>query len=150
MYLLSDRLKLWRFTFRVYLLILIFAVFFTPNRYLLPMQQYHYHFIPLDTTLDGLKGPRGQHFWSYWTEYFGNLIGNVFLFVPMGFLLSALQSNKSKWQVLLIGITVSIGIELIQLLFKIGVCDVDDVLLNGLGTLVGVWIFRGLKFKAVK
>lgn len=125
----------------LYLLLLLFIVFFTPNRYRDYMQQYHLHVIPLETTLDGLKGPRGQHFWPYWIEYFGNLLGNVILFVPMGYLLKALRPGRPGWTIVVTGLCISLGIEVVQLLFKIGVCDVDDVLLNTLGTGCGVWLF---------
>jgi len=133
--------------FVFYCLLLLYIVFFTPNRYEGYYQQSHMHLIPLEMTLDGLKGPRGQHFWAYWYEYFGNLFGNIMLFMPMGFLLKAFNRKRSTWRIVLAGALISASIELLQYVFKIGVCDIDDVILNTLGTWSGVLVFTYLKDK---
>ena len=133
--------------FGLYCVCLIFLVFFTPNRI---HGYYHRHevfFIPLESTLSGLRGPRGQHFWAYWFKYFINLFGNVALFMPMGFLLKSFSRKSSTRSIVLIGALVSANIELLQLTFRIGVCDIDDVLLNTLGTWCGVWMFGYMMFK---
>src|SRR3954447_1885112 len=117
--------------FCMYCVFLLFLVFFTPHRY---EGYYHHHiviqFIPLKTILRGLKGRGTEHLWAYWYEYFGNLFGNIALFMPMGFLLKTFNRNWSTRSIVLIGALVSITIELVQLTFRIGVCDIDDVILN--------------------
>ena len=125
----------------LYAVVLIFIVFFTPNRYRSYNRLPPVYIIPLQTTISGLHRTLGEHFWPYWMGYIGNLAGNVLLFVPMGFLLKALDSTRSTRHIVLLGTLISISIELLQFIFKIGVCDIDDVLLNTLGTLCGVGLW---------
>jgi glycopeptide antibiotics resistance protein len=135
--------------FCLYCVCLIFLVFFTPNRYHGNYPRHEIHFIPLESTLSGLKGQSNQPFWRYWIGYFNNLFGNVALFMPMGFLLKTFSRKSSTRSIVLIGALISANIELLQLTFRIGVCDVDDVLLNTLGTWCGVWLFDCLKYKVL-
>ncbi|ANI88460.1 hypothetical protein A9P82_03565 [Arachidicoccus ginsenosidimutans] len=64
--------------------------------------------------------------------------GNILLFVPVPFCLSALF-GISKWSTLLLyGFLCSVAIEVVQFIFKIGFADINDVLTNTIGTLLGV------------
>lgn len=72
-----------------------------------------------------------------------NLILNILLFVPMGFLLPFLY--RKNWQfgkVYLTGMIISVLIEAIQFAANRGIVEIDDVLNNTLGTMIGygVWI----------
>ncbi len=77
-----------------------------------------------------------------------NLIGNILAFMPLGFLspLSFRSFEKFTRVVLLIFLTTMI-IEINQYAFSVGVCDIDDVLLNILGGIFGYYIFIVLKSK---
>ncbi len=66
-----------------------------------------------------------------------NLLGNVLMFVPLGFYLKAFLKSH-KWTLLAI-IGIPIMIEVIQYLLASGVSDIDDVILNVLGELLGYW-----------
>lgn len=72
---------------------------------------------------------------------------NIFMFMPLGFLLPLLWKNyRSLSRVLLAGACYSLFIELCQL-FNNRVTDINDLIMNTLGTLAGylVWIlFRRL------
>lgn len=72
-------------------------------------------------------------------------IENIFLFIPLGFMLPFIWK---KYEVLrktvLSGITFSLIIELSQLLNS-RITDIDDLLMNTLGALIGWVIFRLLK-----
>jgi glycopeptide antibiotics resistance protein len=136
------RLLFIKLLFAAYAAILVFIVFFTPNRYRSYNRVPPVYIIPLQTTINGLHRTPGEHFWPYWTEYISNLAGNIVLFIPMGFLLKALNNTRSTRYVVLLGALTSISIELLQLICKIGVCDIDDVLLNTLGTLCGVGLWK--------
>lgn len=62
---------------------------------------------------------------------------NVILFVPLGILAPLLLPKKvSWWQVALLGLAVSLAIELTQLV-NMRITDVDDLIMNTLGALVG-------------
>ena len=67
-----------------------------------------------------------------------NVLLNVVLFVPLGGLLPLLWKKCKKWYVTLpIGFGLSLAIELVQLAFCLGSCDVDDLFANTLGAVIG-------------
>ena len=71
-----------------------------------------------------------------------NLLGNVIGFVPLGFLLPIIRRKKTfSFLCVIFVFLFSLTIEMIQLLFRIGVFDVDDLLLNTLGGLIGYLIY---------
>ena len=74
-----------------------------------------------------------------------NLIGNVVAFVPPGLLIPlARPGARSLRRTLLLGLALSLGIEVAQWLAGYRVSDIDDLILNGLGTLGGYGLYRGL------
>ena len=79
--------------------------------------------------------------------FFKNVIGNMIIFIPYGFFISYfLKLDKSK-QVIFLSLITSITIEITQLIIG-RVFDVDDILLNVLGGIVGYLLYKLLrKFK---
>lgn len=76
---------------------------------------------------------------SYWLLFM--LLGNIIMFVPIGFFPALLWRRWRWWKSLLAGFCSSVSIEFIQ--FFIGrSTDVDDVILNTAGALAGFWVFR--------
>lgn len=75
-----------------------------------------------------------------------NLLGNILLFIPLGFLLPLLVKRfRNFFLILFTGFLLSLFYECTQLITGIGVFDVDDMILNTSGTLVGIIIFYILK-----
>lgn len=76
-----------------------------------------------------------------------NLLGNVLLFVPIGLLTPAIWPNfRRLWKAALFGLLLSVGIELTQMTFSLlgmlfRTTDVDDVILNTSGALIGYALF---------
>ena len=70
-----------------------------------------------------------------------NLLGNVVIFIPFGFFLPMASGYKSFITTFLYSFLVSLGIESLQLVTRIGSFDVDDLLLNTLGGCIGYIIF---------
>lgn len=69
-----------------------------------------------------------------------NLLGNIGLFVPLGIFLPMLfASMRPLYRFLLCAIPLLIAVELCQYVGTLGVGDVDDVLLNTLGVVIG-WL----------
>ena len=67
---------------------------------------------------------------------------NVVLFVPLGFLLPLLWPKEDRfWKILLAGVSFSLLIELSQLL-NLRSTDIDDLLLNTIGAVIGFALFR--------
>ncbi|MGI5894586.1 MAG: VanZ family protein [Candidatus Merdivicinus sp.] len=74
--------------------------------------------------------------------FFINFLGNIAVFVPLGFFPPLLWRKFQKWwKVLLFGCGISVLIELTQLLLPRGT-DVDDIWLNTLGALVGYGVWK--------
>ena len=78
---------------------------------------------------------------------FLNLAGNVIGFLPFGFFLPILSRRlRNGVLVTMSGFGLSLLVESIQLIFKVGCFDVDDLILNTLGVLFGYlsfWICNG-------
>ncbi len=73
--------------------------------------------------------------------FFKNIIGNILLFLPFGFFVSYLIKSKDVILPLIICIVCSISIETVQL--YIGrVFDVDDIILNVIGGILGYFVYR--------
>ena len=73
-----------------------------------------------------------------------NLFGNVLLFIPLGFFLPLIWPQLRKlWNALLCtGLIIGV-VELIQLVSLVGSCDIDDLILNLPGILLG-WVIHKL------
>jgi len=74
---------------------------------------------------------------------FSNVVGNIVIFIPLGVYLSLLKKNKRVTTNLLFIFLVSLFVEVIQGLLGIGAADIDDIILNCLGGLIGI---LGYKF----
>jgi len=72
-----------------------------------------------------------------------NLVGNFMMFMPMGFLLPAIFKQQKKWFCFLATLaSILIGIEVVQLIFRLGSCDIDDFILNMTGACLIFAIIR--------
>ena len=73
---------------------------------------------------------------------FLNLAGNVIGFLPFGFFLPILSRRLRNGAVVTaLGFGLSLLEESIQLVFKVGCFDVDDLILNTLGAAIGYMLF---------
>ncbi|WP_220446551.1 VanZ family protein [Paenibacillus piri] len=77
---------------------------------------------------------------------FANVVGNIVIFIPLGTYLSAFKNDKRVITNLLFIFIVSLFIEIIQGLLGIGASDIDDIILNCLGGLVGIIGYKFLMF----
>lgn len=66
---------------------------------------------------------------------------NVLLYVPVGFLLRYVFPRLKGWHVIVIGIAASGLTEIIQWIFQLGWCDIDDLMNNTLGTILGQMLY---------
>ena len=72
-----------------------------------------------------------------------NFLGNIIMFIPIGFLIKYLWNVEDK-KVILIGSSISLFIELSQLFLQRGT-DIDDIILNTIGTFIGIKLYELLK-----
>lgn len=75
-----------------------------------------------------------------------NILGNIILFVPLGILLETFLIHKKNniLKSLLVIILISFSFELMQFIFAIGVSDINDLILNTLGGVIGILIYQGM------
>lgn len=73
-----------------------------------------------------------------------NILLNILLFVPMGYLLPFTFERIRPWQIVAIAFATSAATEVIQLTLKIGWFEFDDILNNTMGGLVGLLMARCL------
>ena len=82
-------------------------------------------------------------FWSYKAAIAGNrslraeVLWNVLLFVPIGYLLSAILPRRKKWLACLIGMMLTLAIEGTQLVTHLGMFEFDDLISNTAGAVIG-------------
>lgn len=93
---------------------------------------------------------------QYFTDEFTwfEIRANVLLFIPIGFLLP-MVIKKPVWLPPIIGIGISVIIELIQLITHRGMCETDDVISNTIGFLIGYVVYFLIRvllilFKSIK
>src|SRR5260221_6947657 len=91
--------------------------------------------IPFKTILPYLLGEKG------WLIAGINLVGNIVLLVPIGFFVPFVFRNMTRKKTLVLALAAGLAIEGMQALFRVGIFDIDDVILNGLGVMVGYWAF---------
>ena len=93
------------------------------------------NFIPFKTIIPYLVGEKGLLIGAI------NIVGNIILLVPVGlmvpFVFPAVHLKKS----ILFAVFSGLLIEGMQTLLHVGIFDIDDVILNGLGYLLGYWIY---------
>lgn len=100
------------------------------------MEEYHYNLTPFREI---------KRFWRYREQLgiqaFLNLIGNVFIFIPFGFFEAIASRKRSFFGIVGDGLFLSMLVEVFQLVTKVGRFDVDDLILNTAGVVIGYLIF---------
>lgn len=71
-----------------------------------------------------------------------NLFGNIIIFIPLAFFLVNIFGIYTKRKIILIGFLISVFIETVQFVLEIGVPDIDDVLLNVTGVVIGIYAYK--------
>lgn len=72
---------------------------------------------------------------------FTNLAGNIIIFVPYGFFISMASRSRGFFKTLFFSMGLSLCVEVTQLFTRVGSFDVDDILLNTVGGVIGYMIF---------
>lgn len=77
------------------------------------------------------------------TRGFNNIIGNIFAFAPLGYFLPLLFSKYKRINtVILVGFIISFLFETCQYLLYLGSADIDDIILNLIGTVIGFAFYQ--------
>lgn len=132
-----------KYLFGVYIVILIYLLF-------------------LEREIDPEVGVNYEPFYSFKMFYpllksdympyrylaFENLFGNILMFIPMGFYLPSLFKKQKIFLIMLLTvICISTSIECIQFFTKLGTSDIDDIILNVFGAIIGYIFYLIVKGK---
>ena len=122
--------------FIIYMCVLVYVVFFAEAMGRTPQDGYVYNLTPLKEIKRFMK-----YIWD--NEALGraarlNIFGNIIAFIPFGIYLPYTSESKLGFiSTFLYTFSLSLTIELVQLITKVGSCDVDDIILNALGGVIG-------------
>lgn len=124
--------------FGLYLLLLAYLVFFSPAFGRTSGVVREYNLIPFRTIRNYIK----YRAYVNIDIFIINIIGNIVAFMPMGFFIPIMfRSKRSLIEVLFFSLVISFIIEIVQFQLVVGSFDVDDIILNTLGGIIGYLIF---------
>lgn len=137
----KKRIRLYgRILFILYLLLLTYFLFFAESygRTADTDGQYRYNLVLFQEI---------GRFWRHrgavgLTASFLNIGGNILGFMPFGFMLPVVHRNLNRFRLVsVLGFSMSLLVECVQLVGRVGSFDVDDMLLNTIGTMLGYLLF---------
>ena len=106
-----------------------------------PLLAAYILFILMETVIGRKAGALRMElvpFWSYsHPELRMEIILNYLFFIPLGLLLYLCFGEKLGLRVVIAGFLLSTSIELIQLIFRIGLLEFDDIIGNTIGCFIG-------------
>lgn len=126
--------KLYKILIPFYTLFLLYLMFFGFGR-----SQYDINIvrlIPMFSTVGFVKQT------ILWKTIIINIFGNILIFVPFGFLGIVFPKLNQFWSLILDFLFAIIILESFQYFTRLGVFDIDDVILNTAGAAIGFWIYR--------
>lgn len=130
--------------FFIYFVVLFYFLFFSEKMGRTYSERtYHYNLVPLKEISRFLK----------YVDVLGmqavmlNIVGNVAAFVPFGIFLPMYSKGCRRfWKAAYTCFELSLLVEVLQLVAKVGSFDVDDLILNTLGGVLGYLIYRFTMF----
>lgn len=125
--------------FFIYFLILVNLTIFKFEELIINFDtRFYINYIPFVETIKRFRNDFADiHIALY------NVIGNILLFIPLGFCIPLFFNKKNKLsKVILYGFTASLTIEVLQLFTPYSITDIDDIIFNTLGTVIGFIIFN--------
>ena len=129
--------------FGIYCFILIYIVFLSRGA----MIHYSYaqyfrqftNFIPFKTIIEYVQ----RYHNGFRNLSVLNLLGNFVLFMPMGALLPYIIRKLNRfWKVTLTVLGMVVVVEIVQGILRVGSVDIDDVLFNVVGAMIGYGLIR--------
>lgn len=147
----ADSTPLLRFLFVVYVAILLWLLFERVPRWETGLTyadqlRSSMNLIPFHTIGDYWKVVRRLELTPMFWHCVINLGGNIFLFIPIGYFIPRLWPFLRNFFSFLLTCTMAITlVELVQLVTLLGSLDIDDLILNLFGMIVGFVLFTIFK-----
>ncbi len=137
----DRRRRLWILIFAAYLVLLVYFLFFAEKmgRASVGRETYAYNLklfkeISRFITYRDVLGTAAAAV---------NILGNIAAFMPFGILIPLIWRKLDKWYaVLVLSFALSLTVETLQLVTRVGSFDVDDLLLNTIGGILGFLVYR--------
>ena len=129
--------------FGIYCLVLIYILFLnrgTRSHYSYTQYfQAFTNFIPFKTITEYIQ----RYSDGYWRLSTINLLGNLALFIPMGMALPCVSKKINRfWKVVLFVLGIVVMVEVTQGILRVGSIDIDDVIFNVSGAMIGYGIIK--------
>lgn len=127
-------IKLYRCLIPAYTIFLLYLMFFGFGR-----SQYDFNIVwlvPMFSTAGFVKET------ILWKTIFINVFGNIIMFTPFGFLGIVFPKLNDFKRLIINFLSAIIIVESLQYFTRLGVFDVDDVILNTVGVAIGFWIYK--------
>src|SRR5271163_1804416 len=77
-----------------------------------------------------------------------NLFGNIIPFMPIGLLAPFIVRSFSWRKALVLGVATGLSFEVMEVVFRVGIFDVDDIIMNAFGVMLGYAVFVMFKRRA--
>ena len=128
-----------------YLLLMVYLLFFLPNRGTPLTDGQRVEIIPFKTTYQLMY--KSICVTQYRDQSIRNaarhILGNLCLFVLPIILLLSLRSVEVNFSIVVISVLLtSLFIECVQLVSRSGIFDIDDIIWNTMGSLLGIFLYR--------
>ncbi|KPU44249.1 VanZ like family protein [Oxobacter pfennigii] len=136
----KEILKLSWVIFFCYSILMLWQVFIGPYRSSSGIRRYNLY--PFKTI------------WNYFVNseqysfhiLFINLAANIVTFIPLGFFMPLLFKGFNSTIIMAVfSAIITIVIESMQFVFNVGVFDIDDIILNTLGCIIGFALYKKVK-----
>lgn len=139
----KDKRKKWVIVLLVlYLVVLFYLLFFAEQMGRSGGAEYRYNMVPFKEIKRFVLNARTLGIRAVVL----NVLGNIVVFIPLGYFIPrVLKDNPGAIVSVLLCMEFSLAVELVQLISKKGCCDVDDVILNTLGGLMGYIVYYFLR-----
>lgn len=73
------------------------------------------------------------------------MLMNILVFVPIGILAGAVFKGKNWICAIITGCCISVSVEALQYVFRRGTAEIDDVIHNTIGCIIGYLLFIGIR-----
>lgn len=100
--------------------------------------EIRYNLIPLKTISDYIINIKKYNL----REIIINIFGNIFIFMPVQYLIIKIFELKKSKIIILIDLIILLSIELSQLITHTGIFDIDDIILNLSGMLITLILMK--------
>lgn len=132
---------LWRIWSLLYFILLGYVVFFAGRRpaFHWNPKESQFRFTPF--TMKWYLYTHANNISSVYVD----IMGNIVMFVPYTLFLYIVFGVRNYWLMMSSAFLLSVGIETIQYFTGVGYADIDDVIFNTFGALLGVLVIDGVK-----